>query len=142
MSIWSRLLGIKDAADLNRFIGREQASTLYDASHYAIVDVEISLRDNKIHDIGSIRYDRSTFHSASKDQLLKFLGNVDFICGHNIIQHDAKYLFGDKKIRWILVDTLYMSPLLFPERPYHKLVKDDKLMSEQMNNPVNDCSKT
>ena len=34
-----------------------------------------------------------------------------------------------------------MSPLLFPERPYHRLLKDDKLISEQMNNPVNDCVK-
>ena len=40
-----------------------------------------------------------------------------------------------------LVDTLYLSPLLFPERPYHRLLKDDKLISEQMNNPVNDCEK-
>lgn len=42
---------------------------------------------------------------------------------------------------WHLVDTLYMSPILFPERPYHRLLKDDKLMSDQMNNPVNDCEK-
>ena len=40
-----------------------------------------------------------------------------------------------------MVDTLFLSPLLFPERPYHKLLKDDKLISEQMNNPVNDCEK-
>ena len=40
-----------------------------------------------------------------------------------------------------LVDTLFLSPLLYPERPYHHLLKDDKLISEQMNNPVNDCVK-
>lgn len=34
-----------------------------------------------------------------------------------------------------------MSPLLFPERPYHRLVKDDKLLNDQLNNPVNDCEK-
>lgn len=66
---------------------------------------------------------------------------IDFVCGHNIIHHDLKFLFGDKTMPWVPVDTLYMSPLLFPEKPYHKLVKDDKLMSEQMNNPVNDCEK-
>ena len=60
---------------------------------------------------------------------------------HNIIHHDAKYLFTDKTCQCILVDTLYISPLLFPERPYHKLLKDDKLISVQMNNPVNDCEK-
>jgi ATP-dependent DNA helicase RecQ len=36
---------------------------------------------------------------------------------------------------------IYISPLLFPERPYHRLLKDDKLISEQINNPVNDCEK-
>lgn len=70
-----------------------------------------------------------------------FLRHIDFLCGHNIVHHDAKYLFGDERQPWALVDTLYMSPLLFPERPYHRLVKDDKLMSDEMNNPVNDCEK-
>lgn len=34
-----------------------------------------------------------------------------------------------------------LHPLLFPEHPYHRLVKDDKLLCDQMNNPVNDCQK-
>ena len=76
-----------------------------------------------------------------KKELFEFLSGTDYICGHNIIHHDAKYLFTDKTCQWILVDTLYLSPLLFPERPYHKRVKDDKLISDQMNNPVNDCEK-
>lgn len=110
-------------------------------AHFAIVDVEVGINDRKIHDIGALRYDGAIFHGHSKDELLRFLGDVDFVCGHNIIHHDAKYLFGDETHRWQLVDTLYLSPLLFPERPYHKLVKDDKLVSDQMNNPVNDCEK-
>ena len=43
--------------------------------------------------------------------------------------------------KWTLVNTLYVSPLLFTERPYHRLLNDDKLVSEQMNSPVNDCEK-
>lgn len=108
---------------------------------YAIIDVEIGLKDHKIHDIGAIRYDEAQFHEASKDALLEFLQDVDYLCGHNIIHHDAKHLFANHTCDWKLVDTLYLSPLLFPNRPYHKLVKDDKLISEQMNNPVNDCKK-
>jgi len=111
------------------------------ATKYAIVDVEIGLKDRKIHDIGALRHDGATYHKTSKEELLEFLCDAEYICGHNIIHHDAKYLFTDKTCRWILVDTLYISPLLFPERPYHRLVKDDKLISEQMNNPVNDCEK-
>jgi len=39
------------------------------------------------------------------------------------------------------IDTLYLSPLLFPKKPYHKLVKDDKLTTDELNNPLNDAKK-
>ena len=113
----------------------------HDASQYAIVDCEVGMKDKRVHDIGALRWDGATFHSADKHAMKLFLDGVDFVCGHNIIHHDAKYLFGEGNRRWALVDTLYVSPLLFPERPYHRLLKDDKLVSEQMNNPVNDCEK-
>jgi len=112
-----------------------------DASRFAIVDVEVGIDDRKVHDIGAVRWDGAVMHSADKKELMKFLKEVDYVCGHNIIRHDAKYLFDGKESRWAFVDTLYLSPLLFPEHPYHKLVKDDKLISEQVNNPVNDCEK-
>jgi len=110
-------------------------------NHWAVVDVEVSLSDHKIHDIGALRDDGAVYHGCIKEELMLFLRDVTYVCGHNIINHDAKYLFEDGNCRFILVDTLYMSPLLFPERPYHRLLKDDKLISEQMNNPVNDCEK-
>jgi ATP-dependent DNA helicase RecQ len=109
--------------------------------YWAIVDVEVSLSDHKIHDIGALRYDGAIYHGNNKEELLTFLRNVKYLCGHNIINHDAKYLFGHESCNWVLVDTLYVSPLLFPERPYHRLLKDDKLIGDQLNNPVNDCEK-
>lgn len=112
-----------------------------DASRCAFIDVEVGLNDHRIHDIGAIRCDGAIFHSANRSELLVFLKDVDFVCGHNIIHHDAKYLLGDVAHQWMLVDTLYVSPLLFPQRPYHHLLKDDKLVSDQANNPVNDCEK-
>ena len=116
-------------------------SMVHNTPRYALIDVEVGLKDHKIHDIGALRDDNAVYHKASKKELFEFLNDVDYICGHNIIHHDAKYLFADEPCHWQLVDTLYLSPLLFPERPYHRLVKDDKLVSEQMNNPVNDCEK-
>ncbi|MDE7390509.1 MAG: RecQ family ATP-dependent DNA helicase [Lachnospiraceae bacterium] len=113
----------------------------HDASLYCFVDVEVGLRDNKIHDIGAVRWDGAVYHAAGKTGLITFLKDVDYICGHNIIHHDAKYLFGDNTHSFILVDTLFLSPLLFPERPYHHLVKDDKLATDHLNNPINDCKK-
>ena len=141
MSIWSKLIGIRKTEDKNNIIGNKATSAPCSARNYAIVDVEVGLKDHKIHDIGALKHDGTTFHKTSKEELFVFLNGIDYICGHNIIHHDAKYLFTDNTCRRILVDTLYISPLLFPERPYHRLVKDDKLICEQMNNPVNDCKK-
>ena len=136
MSLWDRIKkSISNTVDNpTKLISR-------DASRYAFIDVEVGMKDHRIHDIGALRWDRAIFHSANKKELLDYLKDVDFVCGHNIIHHDAKYLFGDVPHQWMLVDTLYVSPLLFPEKPYHRLLKDDKLVSDQINNPVNDCEK-
>lgn len=141
MSIWSKFKDFIDVDGWNNVINKASLPLSMNPSLYAFVDVEVGLKDKKIHDIGALRHDDAVFHRASKSEFLKFLDGVDYLCGHNIIHHDAKYLFGDEGCRWRLVDTLYVSPLLFPERPYHRLVKDDKLVSEQLNNPVNDCRK-
>ena len=141
MSIWSKLLGFKKTEDKKNIIGSKTTSVPCSACDYAVVDVEVGLKDHKIHDIGALKHNDTTFHKTSKEELFVFLNDINYICGHNIIHHDAKYLFANDTCHWILVDTLYISPLLFPERPYHRLVKDDKLICEQMNNPVNDCKK-
>ena len=141
MSIWRRIIGNKRIKESNKVDENNLDSVSRDASRYAIVDVEVGLNDHRIHDIGGLLSDGAVYHNASKSGLLDFLSNVDYVCGHNIVHHDAKYLFGDEHHHWVIVDTLYMSPLLFPEKPYHRLVKDDKLIDDQMNNPVNDCKK-
>lgn len=135
MSFWSKIIETLGGESMPR----EEVSR--DASRYAVVDVEVGVKDQRIHDIGALRWDGATYHAARRQEALDFLEEVDFVCGHNILHHDAKYLFGDRQTPFLLVDTLYVSPLLFPERPYHHLVKDDKLITEQMNNPVNDCEK-
>ena len=146
MSFWDHLLRGNESRGNN-------AASCSDPSKLAFLDVEVGLGDNKVHDIGVVTGDGAMSHSASKDNALGMLRDADFICGHNIIHHDLKYLFdnegscivhhdySDKTKEWIAVDTLYMSPLLFPERPYHRLLKDDKLQTDQLNNPVNDCMK-
>lgn len=138
MSFWNRLIGKINGTDN---LQAQSQKVYVDSSRYGFVDVEIGLQDKKIHDIGAIRWDGAVYHSANKRELMTFLKDVAFVCGHNIINHDARYLFGEGSHTYKLVDTLFLSPLLFPERPYHRLVKDDKLLSDQMNNPVNDCEK-
>lgn len=52
MSIWSRLIGIGKDEDTNHVINNKNTSVPFDVIRYAIVDVEIGLKDHKIHDIG------------------------------------------------------------------------------------------
>ena len=111
----------------------------------AFIDTEIEPKSQKILDIGSVRDDGSYFHKSSVTEFIQFLKGTEFICGHNILNHDIKYIgkalidagFGSINI----VDTLFLSPLLFPTKPYHALLKDDKLQSEDTNNPLNDSIK-
>lgn len=135
MSLWNRIIESVSRTNYS-------ASNIRDANKYAFVDVEVGLRDKRVHDIGALRCDGAVFHSSDKRALTEFLSDVDYLCGHNIIHHDITYLgLSTADLRQGLVDTLYVSPLLFPDRPYHKLLKNDKLDSDQMNNPVNDCEK-
>jgi ATP-dependent DNA helicase RecQ len=109
----------------------------------AFIDSEVGVEDKKIHDIGAIRSDGATFHSPSPRALREFLSGVNYICGHNIIHHDLRYLNAatEQELSIPAIDTLYLSPLLFPKRPYHALIKDDKLFTEELNNPLNDGKK-
>jgi len=110
----------------------------------AFIDTEIDFRSKKILDVGGIAENGLNLHSHSLNDLLEFIRNQEYICGHNIIKHDIPYL--EKASNKIIsntkiIDTLYLSPLLFPKIPYHALLKDDKLQTEELNNPLNDAKK-
>ena len=111
-------------------------------SGIVFVDTEVSLNDKKVHDLGAVREIDNGIHTNSKKDFERYIADSEYLCGHNIIHHDLKYLsdisgIQNKKV----IDTLYLSPLLFPKKPYHKLLKDDKLQTDEFNNPLNDCIK-
>lgn len=105
----------------------------------AFIDLEVDGR-GKILDIGGVKAGQG-FHSARIPEFADFVSDCDCLCGHNIIGHDIKYLKPFLRKEYILIDTLYLSPLLFPRKPYHKLLKDDKILTEELNNPLNDSLK-
>lgn len=107
-------------------------------------DTEIEPRTKAILDIGAFREPNQSFHSAQVSGFIEFLDNTPFLAGHNVIRHDLKFIgkavnYANTNIR--IIDTLDLAPLLFPTRPYHSLVKDDKLLTEELNNPLNDAIK-
>lgn len=113
------------------------------------IDTEVSLDSKRIADYGAIKSSGEMLHESSLHTFKTFLKGTDYICGHNLFHHDLKYLLegmGDKEYHSLIkdgrvIDTLYLSALLFPQYPYHKLVKDDKLQADELNNPLNDAKK-
>ena len=81
------------------------------------------------------------------DQALEELGRLgesaDFVLGHNLCAHDLPALKrqapGHSLLTKPVIDTLILSPLAFPENPYHHLVKDYKLVREALNDPLEDA---
>ena len=109
----------------------------------AFIDTEIEPNSGKILDIGSVKGDGSSFHSNSVANFINFLHGSQYVCGHNIFNHDLKYVRHAINAAGVsnYIDTLFFSPLLFPAKPYHALLKDDKLQTEETNNPLNDSIK-
>ncbi|UCH97746.1 MAG: DEAD/DEAH box helicase, partial [Candidatus Aminicenantes bacterium] len=111
-------------------------------------DLEVDSQSH-IQDIGAW-YNNTHFHDTSVKNFQHFLKTTSsaayYICGHNIIRHDIpilkKYQVDEEFFKKHFIDTLYLSALLFPQYPYHKLVKDYKLVSEEPNNPVSDSKLT
>ena len=105
----------------------------------SFIDTEVSESDNKAYDFGAVNGNESKLHTGSIHDFHEFISNSEYLCGHNIIDHDAKFIEVPASAK--LIDTLYLSPLLFPNKPYHRLLKDDKLLTDELNNPLNDAVK-
>jgi ATP-dependent DNA helicase RecQ len=71
---------------------------------------------------------------------------ADYVLGHNLIEHDLPLLRSqapDLALHGLsVIDTLRLSPLAFPKNPYHRLIKDYKLIRESVNSPLGDCRAT
>ena len=82
------------------------------------------------------------YRTAALRDLDRFAIGAECIVGHNLLLHVRAVL--EKLdpalalLRLPVIDTLWLSPICFPENPYHRLVKDYKLVSESLNDPVAD----
>jgi ATP-dependent DNA helicase RecQ len=84
--------------------------------------------------------------SSALQQLDALSEGASFVLGHNVIDHDLpilrEHLPGMALHKLPVIDTLRLSPLAFPQNPYHRLVKDYKLIRDSLNSPLSDCRST
>jgi len=117
-------------------------------SKAVLLDIETT-KNGKIRHIGAVFNDqifenKGRAHSkAILDQLDDIAKKADFVLGHNLLGHDFPILKATVPHLHLLkkpvIDTLYLSPLAFPQNPYHRLVKDYKLVRSSLNDPIADA---
>lgn len=108
-------------------------------------DIEYDHHSKKISDIGAL-LNGTPFHKSSILEFKNFANMAEIVCGHNIIDHDIPVLkecgLDDQFFPRDNIDTLYLSALLFAEKPYHRLVKDYGLFDGEVyrNDPLADST--
>ncbi|MCZ6168648.1 RecQ family ATP-dependent DNA helicase [Campylobacter ureolyticus] len=111
------------------------------------IDTEIGKNDKKLYEFGAVFKDDSikTNEILEADFFLK-KHSFNFICGHNFIDHDGIYLsstiLNDNLKDKNIIDTLFLSMLLFPNKKTHKLLKPYKTTLNIQNNPLGDAFQT
>ena len=96
-----------------------------------LLDLETT-RSGKIRHVGAVlngQIFEKKGQAGSKavlTQLDELADQAEFILGHNLLGHDFPIL--KMAAPWLnilkkpVIDTLYLSPLAFPQNPYHRLI--------------------
>ncbi len=117
------------------------------------IDIEVDPSKSKMFDLAVIRGkppNHVNFRTRDVDEFLRRLEQMieptDFLVGHNIIQYDLEHLIAERpsatKYLRRAIDTLWLSPLAYPEDKSHRLKKpylDGRLKGGRKQNPVEDA---
>lgn len=112
-----------------------------------LLDIETT-KTGKIREVGAVLNNRiferkQWVNPRDLDELDKFCSSADFVLGHNLLGHDFPLLRAAAPnlsiVNKPIIDTLYLSPLAFPQNPYHRLVKDYKLVRASLSDPIADA---
>ena len=108
------------------------------------VDCETNGTGTELLDFGAADTAGEVLHSTTPEAVRSFIGNARFLCGHNVFALDKRFttaLTGLVPGGHAWIDTLALSVLLFPQKRFHALLKDEKLLTGEMNNPATDALK-
>jgi ATP-dependent DNA helicase RecQ len=120
-----------------------------------VIDIETSATDAlELRKLGAWRPDtgsKASFQGVIREQdLIQRLDalaeGAAFVLGHNVARHDLpvlRQLYPQLRLHKLpIVDTLELSPIAFPQNPYHSLVKDYKLVRDSRSDPLKDAHLT
>ncbi|MDY0040743.1 MAG: hypothetical protein RBS57_10570, partial [Desulforhabdus sp.] len=111
--------------------------------------VDLETKGERIYRIGALcgneQFERKGRFAPARAlaELDRLAEKCRFLLGHNLLGFDLpllRRLYPDLELlRKPVIDTLYLSPLAFPQNPYHRLVKDYKLVRDALNDPIADA---
>jgi ATP-dependent DNA helicase RecQ len=112
------------------------------------LDLETTRSGGRIRRIGAVFREQAyewSGNGALREALARlqdFGRQAAYVLGHNLFNHDWPLLKGVAPGLGLLelpvIDTLFLSPLAFPRNPYHRLVKDYKLVRACLSDPLED----
>lgn len=119
-------------------------------THCLCLDVGTAPHERlELRDVGAFRPDSDARLLLKKNtpdfaaRLDHFTHGARFVLGHNYAQFDQPvlaHLYPALTLHGLpQVDTLELSPIAFPQNPYHRLVKDYKLCTTTRNDSVRDA---
>jgi len=113
----------------------------------AFFDIEVNTTSKNIETLGLlIDSVKTTETSIAKIKNIFLQLHPKYICGHNFVNHDKKYLsttsFNSIFEKIHIIDTLFLSMLLFPNKKTHKLDKPYKTKLSIENQPLGDAEQT
>lgn len=116
---------------------------------FLFVDIELG-HDGAFHAMAARRQgeervwerERGAGFERAHSELARWLRPDDVLVGHNLHRFDRpalkERLPDSPLLQMPTLDTLELSVLAFPRRPYHRLVKDDRLVRDARPNPLSD----
>lgn len=125
----------------------DQVTGRVDPANILSFDLELT-REGHFRHLGAVLNKKKLNLKGKQDDALleldKVASEAELVLGHNVLDFDLPWIASqsvrpqtllDKPV----IDTLYLSPLAFPANPYHRLIKDYKLVRDTINDPVSDA---
>ena len=112
-----------------------------DFSKFLFFDLEYNPEQKKVREYGYILGEERV-RAKDPTKLEIASEKAEFIVGHNVLRHDApilKQYFSIDFPNIKALDTLMLSSLLFPRKPYHKLRKEYLHNEDEPSDPLKDA---
>lgn len=111
-------------------------------THFLFLDLEYNPATHRVREYGW-EYRMASGRSSSPAPLRELFGQAEFFVGHNIMRHDRQIIskvLGIQLDPQKILDTLLLSSLLFPHKPYHALRKEYLQNAEEPSDPAKDAT--